>query len=106
MQASLHDIVLAHLLSLRGRVTEDNEDPEHLHDDGTKCKRYSKSQKPQPSYAQTVDCRLAVCWNDKQHHRNVEDDASKHCDDIQFRTAQTNQSGERERERGYNTYMY
>ena len=37
---------LAHLLSLRSGVTEDNVDSEHLHDDGAKRKRRTKSQKP------------------------------------------------------------
>ena len=80
-------VVATHLLSLRSGVTEDDVDPEHLHDDGTKRKRHAEGQKPQPSYAEPMDYRFATCWDGKQHHRNVEGDNSKHCYDIQLRTA-------------------
>jgi hypothetical protein len=61
-------LTCAHFLSLWSGVTEDNVDSEHLHDDGAKRKRHAKSQKPLPSYAQPMDYRLAMCWDDKQHH--------------------------------------
>ena len=90
-QNTKSECMLSYLLSLRGRVTEDNVDPEHLHDDGTKCKRYAKSQKPQPSYTEPRHHGFTLSRDSKQNCGNVEHHNSKHYD-VELRTAQANQS--------------
>ena len=56
----------AYLLSLWSGFAKDDVDPEHLHDDRTKRKRYTEREEPQPSYAETSRHRHAASWNGKQ----------------------------------------
>ena len=61
-------------LSLWSGVAKDDVDPEHLHDDRTKRKRYTEREEPQPSYAETCYHFQTGCWDGKEYYSKVEDD--------------------------------